>query len=106
MNPVLLFLNLGGGEVAMILIVVLLLFGGKGIPTLARTLGKGVREFKDAASGIQRDLQNTVTQVDDEVHEKIQEVKRDIDKDEFNAIKRDFEKDEDHHSVKRDDEIK
>lgn len=81
MNTVFLFLNLGGGEIVLILLVVLLLFGGKGIPTIARTLGKSVREFKDAASGIQRDLQKSVTQIDDEVHEKVQEIKRDLESD-------------------------
>jgi sec-independent protein translocase protein TatA len=76
MNYYLLFLNLGGGEVVMILLVVLLLFGGKGIPNLARTLGKSVREFKDAASGIQKDLTEGIGEVDREVHEQIQQVKK------------------------------
>ena len=42
---------LGGPEIAIILVIVLLLFGGKKIPELMRGLGKGVREFKDASSG-------------------------------------------------------
>ena len=51
----LLFLpNLGGSELIIILIIVLLLFGAKRIPDLARGLGKGIREFKDASAGIQR----------------------------------------------------
>ena len=48
LNEFILFLNLGGGEVIIILFVILLLFGGKGIPSIAKTLGKGIREFKDA----------------------------------------------------------
>ena len=44
----LLFLNLGGGEIFVILLVVLLFFGSKRIPELAKGLGKGMREFKDA----------------------------------------------------------
>jgi len=40
-------------------IVILLLFGGKGIPSVAKTLGKAVREFKDAASGVQRDIRES-----------------------------------------------
>jgi sec-independent protein translocase protein TatA len=39
----LLFLNLGGGEVVLILMVVLLFFGAKNIPNLAKGLGKGLR---------------------------------------------------------------
>lgn len=43
----LLFLNLGTGEIVIIVLVVLLLFGGKKIPELMRGLGKGVRSFKE-----------------------------------------------------------
>ncbi|RZL41212.1 MAG: twin-arginine translocase TatA/TatE family subunit, partial [Pedobacter sp.] len=43
------FLNMGGSEIVLILVVVLLLFGGKKLPELARGLGKGIREFKDAS---------------------------------------------------------
>jgi sec-independent protein translocase protein TatA len=42
----------GMGEWAVILILVLVLFGGKNIPDLARSIGKGVREFKRAMNGI------------------------------------------------------
>lgn len=54
----LLFLNLGGGEVFLILLVVLLFFGSKRIPELAKGLGKGMREFKDAMSGIEREVRD------------------------------------------------
>lgn len=42
----------GAGEWGVILVIVLVLFGGKNIPDLARALGKGIREFKRAANGI------------------------------------------------------
>lgn len=45
------FLNLGGGEMFLIIAILLLMFGGKKIPELARGLGKGIREFKDASKG-------------------------------------------------------
>lgn len=45
------FLNLGGGEIFIILAIVLLLFGGKKIPELMKGLGKGIKEFKDASKG-------------------------------------------------------
>lgn len=82
MNQFILFLNLGGGEVVMIVFVILLLFGGKGIPNIARTLGKGMREFKDAASGLQKDIQQSTGGITEQVNEHIQEIKREIEKDE------------------------
>ncbi|MCC7233391.1 MAG: twin-arginine translocase TatA/TatE family subunit [Bacteroidia bacterium] len=54
----LLFLNLGGGEIFVILLVVLLFFGSKRIPELAKGLGKGMREFKDAMNGIEKEVRN------------------------------------------------
>jgi sec-independent protein translocase protein TatA len=42
---------LGGMEIAVILLVVLLLFGGKKIPELMHGLGKGIKEFKDGKDG-------------------------------------------------------
>jgi sec-independent protein translocase protein TatA len=43
--------GLGGTEIFLIIVVLLLFFGGKRIPELAKGLGKGIREFKDASSG-------------------------------------------------------
>ena len=42
---------IGGWQIAIILIIVLLLFGGKKIPELMRGLGKGIKEFKDGIAG-------------------------------------------------------
>lgn len=52
----LLFGNLGGGELLLIALVVLLLFGGKKIPELMNGLGKGVKSFKDGVNGIEKDI--------------------------------------------------
>lgn len=49
--------NMGGGSMVLIVLVVLLLFGAKRIPELARGLGRGIREFKDATKDIQNDLE-------------------------------------------------
>lgn len=51
-----LIFGLGGTELVLILLVVLLLFGAKKIPELARGLGSGIREFKDASREIQREI--------------------------------------------------
>jgi len=45
--------GLGGQEIALIAVVLLLMFGGRKIPELMRGLGKGIREFKDASKGVE-----------------------------------------------------
>ncbi len=52
MMPVILLSMPGGSEWILIILAVVLLFGGKKIPELARGLGKGVRDFKDAREGV------------------------------------------------------
>lgn len=53
----LLFLgNLGTGEIVIIAIIVLLLFGGKKIPELMKGIGKGVKNFKDGVKGLEDDI--------------------------------------------------
>ena len=42
---------LGGQEIIIIALILLLLFGGRKIPELMKGLGKGIREFKDASKG-------------------------------------------------------
>ena len=56
MNQLLLFGTLGTGEIIIIAIIVLLLFGGKKIPELMKGIGKGVRNFKDGVKGIEEDI--------------------------------------------------
>lgn len=50
LNSILL-IALGAPEIILIVVAILLLFGGKKIPELMRGLGKGVKEFKDAQNG-------------------------------------------------------
>ena len=47
----------GGSEWIMILLVILLFFGGRKIPDLMRGIGKGVREFKDAKENVKSELE-------------------------------------------------
>jgi sec-independent protein translocase protein TatA len=49
-------MNLGPFEITIIFLVILLVFGAKRIPEIARGLGKGIREFKDATTDIKREL--------------------------------------------------
>ena len=54
------FLNIGTQEMILIVIVILLLFGGKKLPELARGLGRGIREFKDASEDIKREISDQI----------------------------------------------
>ena len=63
-TPLLEFLNMGGGEIMLIVIAILLLFGGKKLPELARGLGKGMREFKDASEGVKREIHRNINSID------------------------------------------
>ncbi|MFQ6091812.1 MAG: twin-arginine translocase TatA/TatE family subunit [bacterium] len=47
---------IGPGELLIVLLVILLLFGAKRLPELARGLGKGIREFRRATSGIEDEI--------------------------------------------------
>ncbi|MFM6964668.1 MAG: twin-arginine translocase TatA/TatE family subunit [Sphingomonadales bacterium] len=55
----------GPTEIILILVIVLLFFGGKKIPELMRGLGKGMKEFKDASKGEGADT-NTSTEISKE----------------------------------------
>jgi len=52
--------GLGGWEVLIILFVILLLFGAKKIPELARGMGRGIREFKDATKDIKSEIEDSM----------------------------------------------
>ena len=52
--------SLGGFEIFVIIFALLLLFGAKKIPELARGMGKGIREFKDATKEIKDDIEKGI----------------------------------------------
>ena len=56
---------LGFNEILIILIIVLLLFGGKKIPELMRGLGRGVREFNDAKDNVRKEIEQSANTRDD-----------------------------------------
>ncbi len=61
---VLLFFDIGGGEIILIMLVALILFGGDKLPQLAKGLGKGIRDFKDASEGVKREITNQIDNFD------------------------------------------
>lgn len=58
MNRLLFLGNLGAGEIIVIALIVLLLFGGKKIPELMKGIGKGVRSFKEGINNIEKEIEN------------------------------------------------
>lgn len=59
MNTLLFIGGLGMSEILLIVLVVLLFFGGKKIPEMMKGLGKGVRSFKDGMNEIEKDIKST-----------------------------------------------
>ena len=54
---------LGTNEIIIILVIVLLMFGGKKIPELMRGLGRGVREFNDAKTNVKKEIEESANDV-------------------------------------------
>jgi sec-independent protein translocase protein TatA len=57
------FGNLGAGEIILIVLVILLLFGAKKIPELAQGLGKGMKEFKKSLKDVEEEIKKTDEEV-------------------------------------------
>ena len=78
-------LFISGGEIFLILVVIVMLFGADKIPEIARGLGKGMRQIKDATNDIKNEINesaksNTVTtDVTKSLNENVTEVKDAID---------------------------
>ena len=72
MTSIILFI--GGPEILIIMLVVVMLFGSKKIPEIARGLGKGIREMKDASNDIRREIRSSA----DSVNEEAQKVEKDL----------------------------
>ena len=83
-------LFISGQEIIFALLIALLLFGSKEIPKLARTFGKGMKEFKRATDDIKQEFENSTP----EVMEDFKDIKKNLTK-EANEIKRNITKDAD-----------
>ncbi len=60
---------MSGGELLMVALLALLLFGAKAIPDIARTLGKGMREFKKATNEIKREISESTSDIKKDIEE-------------------------------------
>ena len=58
-------MSLGPGEIALIILFIIILFGGKKLPELARGLGLGLKEFKKATQEITDEVQHAADEVND-----------------------------------------
>ncbi|MCG8183937.1 Sec-independent protein translocase subunit TatA/TatB [Tenacibaculum piscium] len=89
------FLFIGGPEIFVIILIVVMLFGADKIPEIARGLGKGIRQVKDATNDIKKEINNTAknqgidTDFVKDIDKEVTKVKDDID-DFTGPIKRQF----------------
>jgi sec-independent protein translocase protein TatA len=63
-NSLLMISMPGGSEWILIIVVVLLMFGGKKIPELMRGLGSGIREFNDAKNNVKKEIEEGMKEKD------------------------------------------
>jgi sec-independent protein translocase protein TatA len=66
------FGNIGGSELFLILLVILVFFGAKKLPELAKGLGQGIREFRKAAKDVQDEVEKEVKKIDEKSDQKPQ----------------------------------
>jgi sec-independent protein translocase protein TatA len=65
MSSILLFLSMPGGtEWVLIVLAVLVLFGGRKIPEFMRGIGKGIREFNDAKNNVKKEIEEGMSEKD------------------------------------------
>jgi sec-independent protein translocase protein TatA len=62
MNAMLAVFGMGGGEIVLVMVVILVLFGAKRIPEFAKGLGQGIREFKKASNDVTTEFHNAVNE--------------------------------------------
>jgi len=75
MSGTLLFIS--GQEIIIIVVIALLLFGSKELPKIARTLGKGMNEFRKATDDIKREFDESTSGISSDLKEFEREIKKD-----------------------------
>jgi len=77
---ILIFNDIAGSEILLILVFVLIFFGSKSIPTLARTFGKTIRQIKDATEDVQNEIKKSGMNIKKDLNltSIIEETKNDI----------------------------
>lgn len=89
------FLFIGGPEIFVVLLIVVMFFGADKIPEIARGLGKGIRQVKDATNDIKKEINNSTkenginTSFVEDINKEVTKVKENID-DLTGPIKRQF----------------
>jgi sec-independent protein translocase protein TatA len=89
------YLFIGGPEIFIIILIVVMVFGADKIPEIARGLGKGMRQVKDATNDIKKEINNSAkdqgidTDLAKEIKEEISNVKESLDE-MSGPIKRNF----------------
>jgi sec-independent protein translocase protein TatA len=80
LNAILLFFEVGGGEILLIMLVALMFFGSKNVPQIARSLGKGMREIRDASNSIKSEIVREAERVKEEsgITRELKEVESEI----------------------------
>lgn len=76
-------LFISGGEIVLVMMLALLFFGAKAIPDIAKTLGKGMREFKKATNDIKREIDDYSSDIKkdiDDIKSSVNKETRDINK--------------------------
>jgi sec-independent protein translocase protein TatA len=80
LNSVFLFLNLGGGEVFLVVLFIVMFFGSDKLPEIARGLGKGIREINDAKNQIQNEIQKSTSGFREELEKHTSDIQSELTK--------------------------
>lgn len=79
------FLFISGPEIFVIMLIIVMLFGADKIPDIARGLGKGIRQVKDATNEIKKEINDSAkkqgidSSITEDINKQVNEVKKDID---------------------------
>lgn len=84
-NTILLFLNMSGGEIFVIMLFILIFFGAESIPKISKQFGKVMYQVKNATDDIKRDIRDSANNIKKDIMEQseqnnpIKEIQKDLD---------------------------